>query len=78
MEKKAVQAAANAQQVTGAAVQFHPGKNQESPFEVMRVFQEAGGRADKSILCHTESELAIKEMSYLKSFVYDTFYFRNL
>ena len=55
-----MQAAANAQQVTGAAVQFHPGKNQESPFEIMRVFQEEGGRADKAILCHTESEFEVE------------------
>ena len=55
-----MQAAANAQQVSGAAVQFHPGKNQESPFKIMRVFQEEGGRADKAILCHTESEFKVE------------------
>ena len=59
-----MQAAANSQQVTGAAVQFHPGKNQESPFEIMRVFQEEGGRADKAILCHTESEFEVESDSF--------------
>ena len=56
MERKAVQAAAFAQQETGAAVQFHPGKNEKSPFEIFRLFQEAGGKASKAILCHTESK----------------------
>ena len=56
MERKAVQAAAFAQQETGAAVQFHPGKNEKSPFEIFRLFQEAGGKANKAILCHTESK----------------------
>ena len=56
MEKKAIEAAAATQMVTGAAVGFHPGRSGDSPFDIMRVFLEAGGRPDKAILCHTERE----------------------
>ena len=38
IERKAIQAAAATQMVTGAAVGFHPGRSIDSPFDIMRVF----------------------------------------
>ena len=54
IEKRSIQAAAAAQNVVGAPVSFHPGRNPDSPFDIMRVFLEAGGKADRMILSHTE------------------------
>ena len=43
---------------------FHPGRHKKSPFEIMRIFQEAGGVADKTIMGHLESEAKIKLLVY--------------
>eukprot|EP00094_Tigriopus_californicus_P011703 TCALIF_11307-PA protein Name:"Similar to pter Phosphotriesterase-related protein (Danio rerio)" AED:0.10 eAED:0.11 QI:190/0.33/0.42/1/1/1/7/0/346 len=42
-ERKVVQACAQVQQETGFAVTFHPGRDAQSPSEIMDVFLEAGG-----------------------------------
>ena len=42
------------QQATGAPVSFHPGRDPQSPFEIMRIFTEAGGNAKKAIMGHLE------------------------
>lgn len=36
------------------AVSFHPGRNREAPFEIMRIFMEAGGNAHKTIMSHLD------------------------
>jgi len=73
IERKAIEAAAETQQTTGAAVGFHPGRTQDSPFDIMRVFLEAGGRPDKAILCHTSRTLQdmdkLAEFSYLGTYI---------
>jgi len=53
-ERKSVQAAVMGQQATGAPVSFHPGRDPQSPFEIMRIFTEAGGNAKKAIMGHLE------------------------
>jgi len=53
-EKKSIQASAAGQEATGAPVSFHPGRTPESPFEIMRIFTEAGGNAKNSIMGHLE------------------------
>ena len=55
-EKKAIVASAMAQEATGAPVSFHPGRDPEAPFEIMRIFAEAGGNTKKSICSHLESK----------------------
>lgn len=57
IEKRSIRAAAAAQLAVGAPVSFHPGRNPDSAFDIMRVFLEAGGKADRMILSHTESKL---------------------
>ena len=54
-EKKAIVASAMAQEATGAPVSFHPGRDPDAPFEIMRIFAEAGGNTKKSICSHLES-----------------------
>ena len=56
IEKRSIRAAAAAQLAAGAPVSFHPGRNPDSAFDIMRVFLEAGGKADRMILSHTESK----------------------
>ena len=45
-----------AQEATGTPVSFHPGRDPEAPFEIMRIFAEAGGNTKKSICSHLESK----------------------
>ena len=54
-ERKSIQASAEAQEATGAPVSFHPGRDPKSPFEIMRIFAEAGGNPRKAICSHLES-----------------------
>jgi len=53
-ERKSIQASAAGQEATGAPVSFHPGRVPESPFEIMRIFSEAGGNPKKAIMGHLE------------------------
>ena len=53
-------ASANAQDSTGAPVSFHPGRDPESPFEIMRIFSEAGGNPKRAICSHLESKFSVK------------------
>lgn len=57
-EKKAIQASAAVQQQLGCCVSFHPGRNPQSPDEIIRVFTEAGGKTDNVIMGHLESGFA--------------------
>jgi len=57
VEKQSLEAAAAAQAVTGAPVSIHPGRCVQSPFDIMRIFLEAGGNPRKMILSHTERTL---------------------
>ena len=54
-ERKSILAAAAANESTGAPVSFHPGRDPESPFEIFRIFAEAGGNPKKAICSHLES-----------------------
>ncbi|XP_050402943.1 phosphotriesterase-related protein isoform X2 [Patella vulgata] len=56
-EKRSIRAAAISQQDHGAPVIFHPGRNQEAPFEILRIFTEAGGKAEHSVMSHLDRTL---------------------
>lgn len=51
-EKKAIQATAETQSVLNCPVTFHPGRDKDAPAEIMRLYLEAGGRADKCVMSH--------------------------
>ncbi|OWF40208.1 phosphotriesterase-related protein-like [Mizuhopecten yessoensis] len=57
-EKRAVQASGVVQQDLGCPVIFHPGRHQDAPFELVRIYQEAGGRVDKLIMSHLDRTIS--------------------
>jgi len=53
-EKKVLQASAMAQVQTGAPIIIHPGRDKKAPFDIMRILQEAGGKAEKIVMSHLD------------------------
>ncbi|XP_034249928.1 phosphotriesterase-related protein [Thrips palmi] len=53
-EKRAIRATAQAQNTLGCAVTFHPGRHNKAPFEIMRLYLEAGGKANRAIMSHLD------------------------
>ena len=64
VEMRSIKASAEAQQAMGGQVpvSFHPGRHSKAPFEIMRIFLEAGGNLDRSILSHTERTIQTPEL----------------
>lgn len=56
-ERRALRAAARAQQVTGAALLIHPGRSAASPFEAITIINEAGGNPERTIISHLDRTL---------------------
>ncbi len=77
-ERKVLRAAAYAQQETGAAINVHPAVHENSPFEAVKILQEAGAQLSRIIISHMdrcgyllETRLKLLEAGcYLE---YDTF-----
>ncbi|CAG7825037.1 unnamed protein product, partial [Allacma fusca] len=71
-EKNVIRATASAQEATGAPVTFHAGRNPESPFDIIRVFTEAGGQAEDVVMSHLERTIfddeKLLEFAKLKTF----------
>ena len=53
-ERKALQAAAHAQQETGASINVHPGRHRDAPFEIVDVISEAGGDVSRLVMSHID------------------------
>ena len=64
VEKRSIRASAETQQEMGGfvPVSFHPGRNSKSPFEIIRIFSEAGGRVDRAIMSHMERTIQTPEL----------------
>ncbi|XP_038051193.1 phosphotriesterase-related protein-like [Patiria miniata] len=60
-EKKVLQATAEAQRQLGCPVLIHPGRLPKCPAECLRVLQEAGGEADKTVMSHIDRCLFNRE-----------------
>lgn len=45
------------QQELGCPVSFHPGRDVKAPFEIVRLYLEAGGKADKCVMSHLDRTL---------------------
>ncbi|BET02942.1 Parathion hydrolase-related protein [Nesidiocoris tenuis] len=56
-EKKVIHATAVVQQETGCPVSFHPGRNAKAPFEIIRLYAEAGGQLRKADMSHLDRTL---------------------
>ncbi|XP_045159554.1 phosphotriesterase-related protein-like [Mercenaria mercenaria] len=57
-EKRVLQAAAQVECDTGCPVIIHPGRAPESPFEIMRIYQEAGGHASRVVMSHMDRTIS--------------------
>jgi len=56
-EKRAIVAAAGVQEaLKWPSVSFHPGRDKNAPEEIVRIFLEAGGKAERTIMSHLESK----------------------
>lgn len=53
-EKKVLQAAAQLEIESGSPVIIHPGRDAQSPFDIMRIYQEAGGHASRVVMSHMD------------------------
>jgi phosphotriesterase-related protein len=53
-EKKSLQAAAKAQQVTGAPLIIHPGRDERSPPHILDVLEEAGADLSRTVMSHID------------------------
>ncbi|XP_039285575.1 LOW QUALITY PROTEIN: phosphotriesterase-related protein [Nilaparvata lugens] len=60
-EKRAIESAAQVQSEVNCAVSFHPGRDQQAPFEILRIFQEAGGKASRTVMSHLDRTLLTEE-----------------
>lgn len=56
-ERQAIVATAEAQQTLKCGVSFHPARNLEAPFEIIRGYLEAGGDANKCVMSHLDRTL---------------------
>ena len=55
-EKRSLRSAAAVQSELGSPAIIHPGRNPKAPFEIMRIFLEAGAQADKTVMSHLDSK----------------------
>lgn len=53
-EKVAIQATASVQSELRCPVNIHPGRDHKAPFEIVRVYQEAGGDVNKLVMAHLD------------------------
>ena len=57
-ERKVLQAGAQAQRQTGAAILIHPGRNQAAPMEIISLLAEAGADISRVIMSHLDRTIA--------------------
>lgn len=55
-EKRCIKATGEVQEVVGCGVSFHPGRDSKAPFEIVRLYLEAGGKANKCVMSHLDSK----------------------
>ncbi|XP_069701163.1 phosphotriesterase-related protein isoform X2 [Periplaneta americana] len=60
-EIRAIKATGEVQAELGCPVSFHPGRHPEAPFEIIRLFQEAGGDVKKTVMSHLDRTLTKNE-----------------
>lgn len=60
-EKRSIQATGEVQSFIGCGVSFHPGRDSKAPFEIVRIYLEAGGKADKCVMSHLDRTILDNE-----------------
>lgn len=53
-ERRAIEATGIAQEQLQCPVSFHPGRDADAPFEIVRLYLEAGGKPDKCVMSHLD------------------------
>ncbi|KAG4076458.1 hypothetical protein HA402_005901 [Bradysia odoriphaga] len=53
-ERRAIEATGIAQEQLRCPVSFHPGRDAAAPFEIVRLYLEAGGKPDKCVMSHLD------------------------
>ena len=53
-ERKSLRAAARAQQLTGAALNVHPGQGEEAAMEIVRILDDAGADLTRTVIDHID------------------------
>ncbi|KAL4236367.1 hypothetical protein ACF0H5_004753 [Mactra antiquata] len=56
-EKTVLRATAQVECDTGCPVIIHPGRNPQAPFDIIRIYQEAGGHVDRVVMSHIDRTL---------------------
>ncbi len=56
-ELKALRAGAIAQARSGAALNIHPGRDREAPFDAIKTIKEAGGNPERVVMSHVDRTL---------------------
>jgi phosphotriesterase-related protein len=56
-ERRSIQATAIVQNAMKCGVSFHPGRDPQAPFEILRIYLEAGGDASKCVMSHLDRTL---------------------
>uniref|UniRef100_A0A8D2N9T5 N-acetyltaurine hydrolase n=1 Tax=Zonotrichia albicollis TaxID=44394 RepID=A0A8D2N9T5_ZONAL len=63
-EHRVLQATAEAQAQLGCPVIIHPGRNSDSPFHIIRILQEAGADASRTVMSHLDRIRMLIEEGY--------------
>ncbi|XP_063535858.1 phosphotriesterase-related protein isoform X2 [Cydia strobilella] len=53
-ERRAIVATGEVVEQLGVGVSFHPHRNPDAPAEIIRIYLEAGGRADRAVMSHLD------------------------
>ncbi len=77
-ERKALRAAASAQQRTGTAITIHPGRHESSPMEIIRILADAGADLSRVVMGHIDrtgySSATVRDLAQIGCYLeYDLF-----
>ncbi len=81
-ERKVLRASGRAQQLTGAPLMIHPGRNSRAPFEIVDVLRQVDTDLGRTIMCHMDrtidQEVALKKLAETQcTLEYDLFGFEH-
>ncbi len=57
-ERKSLRAAAKAQQITGALLMVHPGRNERAPQEMVEILRELGADLSRTVMMHIDRTIS--------------------
>lgn len=65
-EKKVLIAAADAQRKTGAPLIIHPGRNKDSPMQILEILQQAGAVLERTVMSHLDRTVPWDDLTTFK------------